>query len=596
MENNQVDVILQNVSYKRNNRMLLNDVSTTFYSKRLSLIVSIESESCAKLFRILSGTNKNDSGNVSYHPLNTHSHDINIGFVSKESLFYDTLSPYELLLFYANMYHSRMKPQEKRILVKYLINKLHINEPYKHASIIGELSHIDKKLLMIGIEMIQNPSVLLLEQPTNCLNSYYAKYLLHTLKSLTEENMTIIVELSSVPNQFLRLFDDITFLSNGTLIYTGKVSSLSYYMEDIGYTIDSTYEIVEYITLLHQNPHIHVFFNESWESQIQQRNYYAFEREILTSYQQMDDNIIYHSSKLNCFSQMNYLFLREIKHFLCSEKQNIFHFGLILLFNLFTGVVFENIAYFQFNTNIENWNSIRFTILVFCVIFNVILYSFPYIFTFSFEQKVIQKEIRLYNVWIYMITKTIIDIWKHVIFACITVGISVCLLQFYGNFIYFILEYTLLGLVFSTFSMLLSLFSIELSIALYSGCVFSQVYFTGLFVPVSATFVYFHFLYYVCFMNYGISAIVIEEFEAIPSNFPTNLLDSYYKSVFGCTYKNSSKYICDHISNEYAIFPYNNIEADHKWSYMIVLGVIFIFLRCFLCLSLHIKANYFSDI
>lgn len=596
MESTLVDITLKDVSYKRNNRPYLDKISTTFYAKRMSLIVSTERDSCDKLFRIMAGTKLPDSGIVSYRPLNTHLYDVNIGFISKEFLFYDTLSPYELLLFYANLYHSRdMKQQEKRIFVKYLINKLHIDEPYKHSSFIRKLSNMDKMLLMIGIEMIQSPSILLLEQPTNHLNSYCANYLLHTLQSLKDENMTIVVELACIPNQFLQLFDDITFLSSGAIIYTGKVSQLSYYIEHIGYEMNTSYEIIEYIALLNQNPHVHVFFNESWESEIQQRNYYAFERELLT-YQQMRDSSVYYSLKLNCFSQMKYLLSREMKHCIRSEKQNVLHFGLILIFNLFTGIVFQNIAYFQSNSNIENWSLFRFTTLNFCIIFNVIIYSFPYLFTFSFEQKVIQKEMPLYSVWIYVTAKTITDILKHIVFACITVGMTVGLLQFYGNFIYFILEYTLLGLVFTTFSMIVSLFRIEISIALYFMYIFPQIYFTGLLLPVSATLFYFHFLYYACFMNYGISIIATEEFTMIPSNFPTDQLDSYYETVFGCTYSNSSNYVCEHISNEYAIFPYNNIQVNHKLLYMIVLGSIFIFLRICLCLSLYIKTYCCSDI
>lgn len=596
MESNLVDIILKDVCYKRNGCAFLEKVSTTFYAKRMSLIVSTEHDSCDTLFRILAGIKKQDSGTVSFRPLDAQFCDINIGFVSNEYLFHDTLSPYELMIFYTNLYLSGdMEYQERSIFVNYWITKLHIQEPYKHSSIIRNLSSMDKMLLMIGIELVKNPSILLAEKPLRNLNSYCAKYLLNTLRSLSEENKNVIVELDYVPNQFLQLFDDISFLSKGEIIYTGKVSSLVYYMEYIGYEIDASYDVIEYIALLNDNPHVHMFFNETWESEIQQQNRYSFQRPLLT-YQQIPDNSVYKRSKLNCFSQMKYLLIREIKHFIRSEKQNIFHFGLILLFNLITGLVFQNVSLFQSNTSIENWIYIRFTALMFCIFFNIILYSFPCIVTFSFEQRIVQKEMVFYSAWVYVITKTITDIWKHILFACITVGINVGLLQFYGNFVYFIFEYTLLGLVFTTLSMLFSLFSIEISSSLYAIYMFFQVYFTGLLVPITATLFYSHFLYYICFMNYGISVIATEEFTAIPPNFPKHKLDSYYESVFGCIYSNSSNYVCDTISNKYAIFPYNNIQVDNKWIYMIILSAIFVFLRVCLCLALYIKKSYYSDI
>ena len=89
-------------------------------------------------------------------------------------------------------------------------------------SFIRGISGGQKKRVNIGIELIQNPNLLFLDEPTTGLDSTTAFDIMSTVQKLKQRNITIISTIHAPSQKILNLFDKIIILCEGYLIYDGK--------------------------------------------------------------------------------------------------------------------------------------------------------------------------------------------------------------------------------------------------------------------------------------------------------------------------------------------------------------------------------------
>ena len=90
------------------------------------------------------------------------------------------------------------------------------------GGLIRGISGGEKKRASIGTELIFNPSVLFLDEPTTGLDSYTSLKLAELLKFLAKKKGRTIVATIHQPNsQIFGQFDKLLLLKNGTTIYMG---------------------------------------------------------------------------------------------------------------------------------------------------------------------------------------------------------------------------------------------------------------------------------------------------------------------------------------------------------------------------------------
>ncbi|KAM3171510.1 hypothetical protein ACTXT7_016480 [Hymenolepis weldensis] len=123
------------------------------------------------------------------------------------------------------------------------------------SGLIRGISGGERKRTNIGIELITDPSVIFLDEPTTGLDTYTASKLMKLLKRLTAEGKTIIASVHQPNWSIYKLFDSVTILCNGRAIYHGPAgdSPLNYFC-DLGYKI-STHENPAdfFVDLLHHD-------------------------------------------------------------------------------------------------------------------------------------------------------------------------------------------------------------------------------------------------------------------------------------------------------------------------------------------------------
>lgn len=166
-----------------------------------------------------------------------------IGVVPQEDILIETLTPVESLR-YAAHFTINVDADLKEKLIQQCIEELGLTGC--KDTIIGGvlrrgLSGGEKKRVSIGLEIIYNPSVLFLDEPTTGLDSYTALSIVQLLKYLAEVKGRTIIASIQANSQMFATFDRLLLLSGGRTAYMGPAKDAVGYFADIGYPLPNNY-------------------------------------------------------------------------------------------------------------------------------------------------------------------------------------------------------------------------------------------------------------------------------------------------------------------------------------------------------------------
>ncbi len=87
----------------------------------------------------------------------------------------------------------------------------------------------------MGIELITDPSLLFLDEPTTGLDSKSALDIAFMIKKLAQNGRTIISTIHSPSAEIMEQFDQVICLCRGEIIYYGPPTEISPYFAEIGF-------------------------------------------------------------------------------------------------------------------------------------------------------------------------------------------------------------------------------------------------------------------------------------------------------------------------------------------------------------------------
>lgn len=164
------------------------------------------------------------------------------GYVVQEDVVMGTLTVRENLTFSAMLrLPSSISRQEKEARVERVIQELGLGKVANSrvgTQLIRGISGGEKKRTNIGMELIIDPSVLFLDEPTTGLDASTACSVLLLLKRMANHGRTIILSIHQPRYSIYRLFDNLTLLVNGKQVYHGPAPLALEYFADVGYTCE----------------------------------------------------------------------------------------------------------------------------------------------------------------------------------------------------------------------------------------------------------------------------------------------------------------------------------------------------------------------
>ncbi|KNC77312.1 hypothetical protein SARC_10225, partial [Sphaeroforma arctica JP610] len=160
-------------------------------------------------------------------------------FVYQDDVIMATMTVTEAITFSAKLRLPSSMPLDRKIhAVDEVIDLLHLEKcrdvVIGNAMIKG-VSGGERKRCAIAMEMVINPAVLFLDEPTSGLDTYTAFSVVQTLKQLAASGRTVVATLHQPSSELFHMFDDLTLMAMGRIMYMGESSQTVKYFADLGF-------------------------------------------------------------------------------------------------------------------------------------------------------------------------------------------------------------------------------------------------------------------------------------------------------------------------------------------------------------------------
>ena len=132
-----------------------------------------------------------------------------------------TITPREVFTFTANL-RLKLSHAEKKERVENLIKDLGLErcaDTKVGNTFIRGLSGGERKRASIGVELITNPSLLFLDEPTTGLDSTTALNVLELLKRLAQNGRNVVSTIHQPSSEIFSQFDNLLLMVRGNIIY-----------------------------------------------------------------------------------------------------------------------------------------------------------------------------------------------------------------------------------------------------------------------------------------------------------------------------------------------------------------------------------------
>lgn len=135
-----------------------------------------------------------------------------VGYVPQSDIVYDNLTLYDMLLYTAKLRLPKdTTPAEREKAINRAINMVEL--PEKRDSLIKSLSGGQKKRASIAVELLSDPNLLFLDEPSSGLDPGTERNLMQSLRYMADGGKTIVLVTHSTLQ--LKLCDRIVFMGKG---------------------------------------------------------------------------------------------------------------------------------------------------------------------------------------------------------------------------------------------------------------------------------------------------------------------------------------------------------------------------------------------
>ncbi|XP_072241036.1 broad substrate specificity ATP-binding cassette transporter ABCG2d [Leuresthes tenuis] len=467
------------------------------------------------------------------------------GYVVQDDVVLGTLTVRENLRFSAALRLPSSVPQsEKEARVNHLIKELGLTKVADSkvgTQMTRGISGGERKRTSIGMELIIDPAVLFLDEPTTGLDASTANSVLLLLKRMAGHGRTIIMSIHQPRYSIYRLFDTLTLLVSGKMVYHGPAPNALDYFGSIGYpcephnnpadffldvingdftattvTKEQGTEALDFVegrnTRQSIEEHlVEEYRNSSYSSETQAELKCIVQNKECTS-RTKSRTITYNSS---FFHQLRWVLQRTFQNLLLNPQTSVAQLGVNIFLALIVGAIFFGVKDDQ--SGIQNRMGALFFITT-----NQCFSTVSAAEVFITERKLFAHEYisGYYRVSVYFLSKILSDITMRtvtsVIFSVI-VYFLIGLKPTVAAFLVFTLTVTLVAYTATAMTMAISADQSVVALAsilMTISFVFMMI-FSGLLVNLPSIVDWLAWLKYFSIPRYGLAALKINEFVGL---------------------------------------------------------------------------------
>lgn len=243
-ESSRISFVAENISYKFNDTQI-GLRSLNIYEQQNSLVAIMGASGSGKstLLSVLSGSYTPTTGSVRINGINLHKEKDKlegvIGFIPQDDLLIENLTVFENLYFNTKFCYNNKTKDELIELVNTTLKSLDLYEikDLQVGSVMNKLiSGGQRKRLNIALELIREPSILFVDEPTSGLSSRDSENVMDLLRKLSLKGKLIFVVIHQPSSDIYKIFDKVILLDEGGYMiqYGNPVDIISYFKHQDG--------------------------------------------------------------------------------------------------------------------------------------------------------------------------------------------------------------------------------------------------------------------------------------------------------------------------------------------------------------------------
>ena len=230
---------VKNLEFKfKGGKLGLRDVNINEESGKLIGIMGGSGAGKSTLLNVLNSMETPSGGSVKINGKNIHTEREAIagviGHVSQDDLLIEELTVYENLFYNAKLCFGNLDDEEISRRCNSLLADLGLSET-RHLKVGSPLEKTisggQRKRLNISLELIREPSVLFVDEPTSGLSSRDSENIMDLLKELALKGKLIFVVIHQPSSEIYKMFDNLMILDVGgyPIYYGNPVDAVSYF-------------------------------------------------------------------------------------------------------------------------------------------------------------------------------------------------------------------------------------------------------------------------------------------------------------------------------------------------------------------------------
>ncbi len=182
------------------------------------------------LLNVMNGNNKLSHGNITINGFDLHRDKKAlkgvIGYVPQDDMLNEELTVYENLLFNAHLIFSDKTLSEKTKMVERALNDFDLVEA-RNLKVGNPLNKIlsggQRKRLNIALELMREPSILFVDEPTSGLSSLDSEKVMMLLKRQVLKGKLVIINIHQPNSDIYKLLDKLLIIDQGgRIVYNGN--------------------------------------------------------------------------------------------------------------------------------------------------------------------------------------------------------------------------------------------------------------------------------------------------------------------------------------------------------------------------------------
>lgn len=228
-----------NLEYKfKGGKLGLRDINISEESGKLIGIMGGSGAGKSTLLNVLNSMEIPSGGSVKINGKNIHTEQDEIkgviGHVSQDDLLIEELTVFENLFYNAKLCFGNLPDEEITKNCNELLANLGLSET-RHLKVGSPLEKTisggQRKRLNISLELIREPSVLFVDEPTSGLSSRDSENIMDLLKELALKGKLIFVVIHQPSSDIYKMFDKLMILDVGgyPIYYGNPVDAVSYF-------------------------------------------------------------------------------------------------------------------------------------------------------------------------------------------------------------------------------------------------------------------------------------------------------------------------------------------------------------------------------